>query len=365
MRGMKRPHDGYDWHSHFCRVQNSVTIKPLQTSIFRSTMHIDTAWGEGLANQSLEPILMGALRRFRALLPRQIELAIELPQESPLVRANASLLENAVFSACVVAWQSMAGQASQIVLEMKEVLLDEVVLDRHAEKLQGGLPPRGCVWLVITNGHRTDVGPFHTLMPAPPQIDDQPGSAHRLHLTEVRDIVVLHQGNMTVSPEPGKGTAFEFFLPTAFALETLVVRGSGDDVKHIFYVDDYEGMRALIDETFPDAGFRVTCFESGKAAMSALHADPLACDAVVTDYRLQGFSGIELLKQVKRLRSDLPVIVISGYVDEALQSAALGAGAAMVVSKNHDLHELCVALRELLSEAPNPTMTTYSNWAKF
>lgn len=327
-------------------------------------MHIDTAWAEGLTNQSLEPILMGALRRFRALLPGQVDLAVELPQDSPLVRANAQLLENAVFSACVVAWQSMAGKANQIVVEVKEVQLDEVVLDSYAEKLKGGLPPRGSVWLVITNGDRTDVEPFHKLMPVPSQVDDRPVSARRLHLADIRDIVVAHQGTMTASPEPGKGTAFEIFLPTAFPLESLVLKGAGDDIKHIFYVDDYEGMRALIAETFPEAGFRVSCFESGKAAMFALHANPCACDAVVTDYRLQGFSGVELLKQVKRLRSDLPVIVISGYVDEALKSAAYDAGATLVVSKSHDLHELCVALRELLIEAPNPTMTTYSDWAK-
>lgn len=328
-------------------------------------MDIDIAWGEDLANQSLEPVLMNALRRFRALLPAQVDVAVELPQESPLVRAVAQLLENAIFSACVVAWQSMAGQARQIVVEVKEVQLDEVVLDEYAEKLQGGLPPRGYIWLVITNGDRTDVGPFHMLMPAPARVDDQPRNAHRLHLTELRDVIVLHQGTMTVSPEPGKGTAFEFFLPVAFPLETLVVRASGDDVKHIFYVDDYAGMRAVVDEIFPDAGFQVSCFETGKAAMSALNADPSACDALVTDYRLEGFSGLELLKQVKTLRSDLPVIVISGYVDDLLKSAAYGAGAALVVSKNYDLHELCLALRELLTEAPNPAMTTYSNWAKF
>lgn len=327
-------------------------------------MHIDTAWGEGLTNQSLEPILMGALKRFRALLPSQVDLAVELPQNSLLVRANAVLLENAVFSACVVAWQSMAGKASQIVVEIKEIQLDQVVLDQHAEKLQGGLPPRRSIWLVITNGERTDVEPFHKLMPAPSNADDKPASAHRLQLTDIRDIVVLHQGTMTVSPEPGKGTAFEIFLPAAFPLESLVVRGSGDDIQHIFYVDDYDGMRALIEETLPDAGFRVTCFESGKAAMSALNEDPSACDAVVTDYRLQGFSGVELLKQVKNLRPDLPVVVISGYVDDALKSAAYAAGAALVASKSSDLQELCGALRDLLREAANPTMTTYSTWAK-
>ena len=328
-------------------------------------MHIDTVSGESLTHQSLEPILMGALGRFRALLPAQVELAIEVFPVHPLVRANASLLENAIFSACVVAWQSMAGKASQIVVEMKEAQLDDVVLDRHAEKLQGGLPPRTCLWLVITNSDRTDVGAFHVLMPAPVHVDDQPASAHRLQLSDIRDIIVLHQGTMTVSPESGRGTAFEIFLPTAFALEALVIKSSGGDVKHIFYVDDYDGMRALISETFPDAGFRVTCFESGKAAMLALNANPSACDAVVTDYRLQGFSGIELLKQVKCLCPDLPVVVISGYVDDELKSAAYAAGAALVANKNSDLHELCMALRELLSEEPNPTTTTFSTWATF
>ena len=328
-------------------------------------MYSDTDEGAGLLIQAAEPILMRALRRFRVLLPSQVELAVELSQDSPLVRANAHLFEEAVFSACVVAWQSMGGLAVQIVVEMKEVQLDEVVLDQNAEKLQGGLPPRSYMWLVITNASRVEIGPFHTLMLIPPHAEDQVGSARRLRLKEVRDIVVLHQGTMTASPEPGKGTAIEIFLPTSLPLEALVVRGSGDNIKHIFYVDDYEGMRALVAEIFPDAGFRVTCFEDGGAMMSALNADPSACDAVVTDFRLQGFSGIDLLKKVKLLRSDLPVIVISGYVDEALKSAAFVAGAALVVSKNQDLNDLCLALRELLGEAPNPSMTTYSDWARF
>ncbi len=328
-------------------------------------MQIDIAQRESFTNQSLEPIVMGALRRFRALLPAEVELAIDLPPDSPWVRAKSHLLENALFSACVVAWQSMAGNASQIVVAIKDVHLDEVVLNKYAEKLQGGLPPRSYIWLVIANGDRSSGHPFHRLMPAPSQVDDQPRRARRLPLTEIQNIVVLHQGTMTASTASGTGAAFEIFLPVAFPLETLGVRGSGDDIKHIFYVDDYEPMRALIEETFPDAGFRVTCLESGKAAMSALNANPSACDAIVTDYRLQGFSGIELLKQVKDLRSDLLVVVISGYVDEALKSAAYAGGAALVVSKNNNLQELCVALRELLSDDPDPTMTSYSTWTKF
>jgi CheY-like chemotaxis protein len=201
-------------------------------------------------------------------------------------------------------------------------------------------------------------------MPAPKLMDDRPSSARRLPLVEVNNIIAQHQGMMTASPEPGRGTAFDVYLPTALPLETPAISASGADIKHIVYVDDYEAMRSLVSDMLPDAGFRVTCYESGREALAALQGDPLGCDVVVSDYKLPGSSGIEFLKQLKRLRADLPVIIISGYVDEALRSKAHDEGAALVVSKTHDLSELCVALRELLGHAPHPALATYSEWAK-
>ena len=327
-------------------------------------MHPDSAQAEGLVNQGLEPIVMRALERFRALLPSEVELAVEWSHEHPRVRAHADQLEQALLSICIVAWHSMVGLATQIVVEMSEVLLDDVVLAPDAAKLRGGLPPRRYARLVVSNNSRVAPGPFHALMPAPTLIDDRASSARRLQLVEVSNIIARHQGMMTASPEPGRGTAFDIYLPTALPLEAPAVSASGADIKHIIYVDDYEAMRALVNDTLPDAGFRVTCYESGREALSALQANPLGCDAVVSDHRLQGYSGIELLKQIKLLRADLPVIIISGYVDEALRSRAQQEGAALVMSKAHDLSELCVALRDLLGHAPHPALVTYSDWAK-
>ena len=319
---------------------------------------------EDSVNVSIKPILNLALQRFRALLPREVELAVEVSHDDPRVRAHAQHLEEALLSACMVAWQSMGGRATQIVVEMKEVLLDDVVLDPAAEKLRGGLPPRTYAWLVISNNTRVQPGPFHILMPAPRQIDDRPSSAHRLKLQEIRQVVELHHGWMAVVPEPEKGTAFEVYLPTSIPLEVPAINESGSDVNHIIYVDDYDAMRDLISETLPDAGFEVTCCENSKDAMAAFLANPYKYDALVSDYRLQGSSGIDLLRQIKCMRPNLPVIIISGYVDDALKSKAIDEGASSVISKNSDLSELCVELRRLLAAAPNPVQATYSEWAK-
>ena len=327
-------------------------------------MYPDLPQSERLINQPLEPIVLRALERFRALLPAEVDLAVELIHEHPGVRAQAARLEQALLSVFIVAWHSMLGQPTQIVVEVSEVLLDEVVLDPDAAKLQGGLPPRRYARLVVSNSSRLVIGPFHTLIPAPEATDDRPGSAHRLQLMEVRNVIDIHQGMMTVSPEPGRGTAFDIYLPAAMPHDAPTLERTGTPARRIVYVDDYEAMRALVRDTLPEAGFSVTCYENAREALAALRADPFACDVLITDYRLQGFSGIDLLRQVKQLRADLPVVVISGYVDRALFTTAHEAGAALVVSKADDLSELCLALHKLLGDTPSPALVTYSDWAK-
>lgn len=317
-----------------------------------------------LSHQGLEPIVLRVLLRLRAWLPPDCQLALQLSHDNPRIRANASRLEEALLSACVVAHQSIHEISTVMVVEMTEVLLDDIVLDPDAQKLQGGLPPRRYVRIAVSNGSRIEVTPLHTLMPAGAGAGQEAVPAHRLKLTEIQAIVEQQGGSMTLAREPGRGVEFDFYLPTALPLQPLATNGSGTAIKQVMYVDDYEDMRALVGETLPDAGFRVTCHETARQALSALIANPHACDVLVCDYRLQGNSGLDLLRQVKLLRADLPVIIISGYVDAALQTRAREEGAAMVISKADDLSELCVALKELLGNEPHPALVTYSEWAK-
>lgn len=319
---------------------------------------------EESVNLSIKPILNRALTRFRMLLPIEVELVVEVSPDDPRIRAHEHHLEEALLSACIVAWQSMRGLAKQIMVEMKEILLDDVVLDADADKLGGGLPPRAYAWMVISNNSRIQAGPFHTVVPLPQKVDDSPAGARRLKLREIRKVVELHHGWMTVETEPEKGCTFEFYLPTAIALEVPALNESGSGVKHIIYVDDYDAMRELISEMLPDAGFEVSCFESSKEALATFSANPFRYDALVTDYRLQGASGIDLMHQIKLIRPDLPVIIISGYIDGALSLKAIGEGASSVISKNSDMKELCAQLRLLLESAPNPALSTYSEWAQ-
>lgn len=327
-------------------------------------MTVHALHSEDLVNIALEPVLTRAITRFRALLPREVELVVDMLTDDIRVRAHAKQLEESLLSACLIAWQSMGGSATQIIVELKDVLLDDIVLNPQAETLKGGLPPRKYAWLLISNSSRSQAGPFCTVIAPPKLMDESPSSARRLKLHDIREVVEQHRGWVTAAPEVGRGTAFDIFLPTAQPLDISATDASGSGVKHIIYVDDYEAMRELVSETLPDAGFEVTCYESGKAALQAILAAPNKFAAVVSDYKLQGFTGVDLLNQLRTHKINVPSIIISGYVDDALRAQATEAGASMVISKTIDLGELCSALRSMLLVIPNPAVVTYSEWAR-
>ncbi|CAN5662260.1 hypothetical protein BH11PSE7_BH11PSE7_29600 [soil metagenome] len=323
---------------------------------------LNTADIEVTPNHEFGPILGRALERARALLPPEIELIHELSHGNARVRGDVTALENLFTSACILAWHSVAGHSNRIVVESAEVMMDEVILNPDAEVFKGGLPPRRHVHVIVSNDKRQPAGPLHLRMRPPPP-GSPPVSARRLRLTEMRSVVSEHRGTFSVSTEPSSGTAFDMYLPTAAPLERLALSGSGGALRHVVYVDDYSGMRELIEEVLPDAGFRLTSFDRALPALAFLQTSSAACDALVCDYKLTDLDGLELLRQIKPLFPDLPVIIMSGYVDDVLRMKARQAGACAVVSKSQDLDTLCGVFHGLLPPVVQAEAGSFTDWA--
>ncbi|MBP6483377.1 MAG: response regulator, partial [Rhodoferax sp.] len=92
----------------------------------------------------------------------------------------------------------------------------------------------------------------------------------------------------------------------------------------------------------------VTTFTDPHAAQAALQADPQKFDILVTDYNMPGYSGIDLLRQAKRIRADLPVALASGYVTPELEQSAIQEGANALIYKPNDVNEFCETVQRLI-----------------
>jgi two-component system response regulator FlrC len=99
------------------------------------------------------------------------------------------------------------------------------------------------------------------------------------------------------------------------------------ETRRILIVDDEPGMRAGLSEVLERGGFVVEVAESGEDGLARLTATAPPVDLLVTDLRLPGCSGLELVRELRRAGSDTPAIVITahGTVEDAVAAMKLGA----------------------------------------
>jgi two-component system response regulator FixJ len=119
----------------------------------------------------------------------------------------------------------------------------------------------------------------------------------------------------------------------------------------VFVIDDDEAMRDSLEFLLGAADFDVMLFESARHFLDALPGVDFGC--VVSDVRMPGIDGIELLKRLKADRSTLPVLVMTGHGDVPLAVEAMKLGAVDFLEKPFEDDRLIgmidIALKQALS----------------
>ena len=119
----------------------------------------------------------------------------------------------------------------------------------------------------------------------------------------------------------------------------------------VFVIDDDEAMRDSLEFLLGAADFDVMLFESARHFLDALPGLDFGC--VVSDVRMPGIDGIQLLKRLKADRSTLPVLVMTGHGDVPLAVEAMKLGAVDFLEKPFEDDRLIgmidIALKQALS----------------
>ncbi|MDO9030075.1 MAG: PAS domain-containing protein [Hydrogenophaga sp.] len=301
--------------------------------------------------QPLTPLLLEALGLLRSLLPAGVRMDTRLPEESLLVLADATQVQQVLINLCTNAWQALEGRPGDIFVALEARQVDA------AQALQlGDLPPGAYACLSVTDDgpgmsaetRRRLFEPFFTTKP--------PGAGTGLGLAVVHGIVKAHRGAIAVHSRPGAGTRFDIYLPLAGETGTLqperapapeapVSEASG---RHVVYIDDYEALVFLVGRLLRKQGFRVSTFESGEAALDWLRTHDEPVDLVVTDQNMPGLSGVDVARAIRRLRPGQRIAIVSGHVSDELLAEAAAAGVNEVLGKQDSMEALGAAIRQLL-----------------
>ena len=114
-------------------------------------------------------------------------------------------------------------------------------------------------------------------------------------------------------------------------------------------IDDDAAVRDSIEFLLRSARLTVRTYDSAAAFLDALPAIRSGC--IITDVRMPGISGIDLLRRLKEMRVQLPVIVITGHGDVPLAVEAMKFGAADFLEKPFDDEVLLASVRSALDRS--------------
>ena len=191
--------------------------------------------------------------------------------------------------------------------------------------------------------------PFFTTKP----VDEGTG----LGLSVVHGIVTGHGGMVTLDSAPGRGTTVHVVLPGApaaaqgLALPPTPAPTTEGRGRHLLVLDDDAVMVELAAQWLRRSGYRVTTVQHPEAAVATLQAPGHDFAALVSDYDMPGLNGLEVVRRVRELRPDLPVVLTSGLIDDALRAQAAAIGVQAVVNKEDLPESLAPAMVAALQSA--------------
>ena len=116
----------------------------------------------------------------------------------------------------------------------------------------------------------------------------------------------------------------------------------------VYIIDDDDAARESLEFLLRSANFSVISYDSGTAFLSTLPQIAYGC--IVTDVRMPGLGGIELLRHLKDVDVKLPVIVITGHGDVPIAVEAMKLGAGDFFEKPFDGDKMIAAVQSALSD---------------
>lgn len=297
---------------------------------------------------TLEDPLREVASLVRSSFPPNLEIEYRVQPEVPRVLGDPTALHQVFMNLAVNAAQAMPG-GGRLAMEAEPLYVSDSRARAHPYLQEGHY--------VLVSVRDTGVGidpeiqsrvlePFFTTKP--------PGQGSGLGLAIVHGIVRELGGAVELESTPGEGTTVRVILPSVdlnglegpeSAVGAELPQGRG---RRILYVDDETGLAEVGRRRLEEVGYRVTLATDGEGALELFRKAPGEFDLVVSDYLMPGMNGLDLARAITGIRPELPVIMLTGYIDHLPETEVLAAGVTELLGKPATTLELVTAIARAL-----------------
>jgi signal transduction histidine kinase len=288
---------------------------------------------------ALAPLVEETLALLATSCPPGARQVLELASgaDALWVRGDATELQRSLMNLVQNAWLALQGGPGTVTVSLRPSAEGSAEL-RVADS--------GCGIPAALHGRIFE--PFFTTRPV--------GEGTGLGLAQVHSMVTLMGGRIDVRSELAAGSIFTLTLPLCDAPAAQAQVGPAQAPvaraapATLLLVDDDEVVGLANAALLARAGHRVQRTTSAHDALRELDRDGATFCALVSDHAMPEMSGLELCRAARALRPSLPLLIVTGYINEALMEGAVALGAA-VLPKEEAFERLEGAVASLLQPA--------------
>ncbi|OPY92909.1 MAG: Blue-light-activated protein [Syntrophaceae bacterium PtaU1.Bin231] len=293
------------------------------------------------------PIVREVVKFLRASLPTMVEIKETIAAPADTILANPSQIHQVLMNLCANAGHAMRETGGVLEIGLKEVAAggDEILPFPSLTSVR-------CLELTVRDtGH--GIAPENLARIFDPYFTTkEKGEGTGLGLAVVHGIVKDHGGEITVESGKGLGTVFRIYLPLidrqgddGTAADEAVMKGKGE---RILFIDDERMVIELSREILEGLGYRIVTETDPVKAVEVFKAASNAFDLVITDKTMPHMTGFDVIRQIRAVRADIPVVLCSGFQakDDLEKLNTLGVGE--LIAKPIRMKALAKTIRDVL-----------------
>ncbi|MBW2055818.1 MAG: response regulator, partial [Deltaproteobacteria bacterium] len=258
----------------------------------------------------VDAIITGTLKLLRSSIPKNIEFRFNIPKKTQTILADPTQINQILINLSNNAVDAMPDGG------ILEVNIKNAILDKDAASQIPDLNPGSYVILTVNDTGQGINPELENRIFDPYFTTKEIGKGTGMGLSVVHGIVKSHRGLILVDSELGTGTTFSIFFPVV--QEEAVIETETDEKlptgsESILFVDDEESMVYNGQNRLERLGYQVETRMSPVEALESFRANPDQFDLVITDMTMPQMTGDQLVKEILKIRPDVPTILCTGF----------------------------------------------------
>ena len=294
----------------------------------------------------VDKIIEEVLQFIRSSIPTTIDIKKAIDSDS-LIMGNKTQLHQIMMNLCTNAAHAMEDKGGVLEVRLKDIEIDWSIYKK----------------LDLKPGHYIEINVIDTGTGISPHIINsifepyfttkEPGEGTGMGLATVHGIVESYGGKIVAKSDLGKGTAFTTYLPITQKRKSQHQYKPGQyptGTERILLVDDEALIAKMSSQVLERLGYAVTTRTSSVEAYELFKSKPNDFDLVITDMTMPNMTGDKLATELMRIRSNIPIILCTGYSKKISEEIASKLGIRAFAYKPIVKADLAKTIRKVLDE---------------